>query len=98
MSKQPLVSIITLNWNNTDVTCAFLSSIKQENTYKNIEVIVVDNASSGNPSEAFLAVYPATKFIRNDKNLGFSGGNNTGIRAASGEYFFIVNKIGRAHV
>lgn len=91
MSKQPLVSIIALNWNSTDVTCAFLTSIKQKNTYSNIEVIVVDNASGDDPSKAFLSIYPSVKFIRNNKNAGFSGGNNVGIKAASGEYFFIVN-------
>lgn len=91
MPKQPLVSIITLNWNNTDVTCAFLASIKNQNTYSNIEVIVVDNASSDDPTHAFLSIFPSLKFIKNDKNLGFSGGNNIGIKAASGEYFFIVN-------
>lgn len=91
MSEQALVSIITLNWNSTTVTCEFLSSIKDQNTYKNIEVIVVDNASADDPSTTFLTVYPQVKFIRNDKNLGFSGGNNTGIKAASGEYLFIVN-------
>lgn len=91
MSEQALVSIITLNWNSTKVTCEFLSSIKDQNTYKNIEVIVVDNASVDDPSTAFLSAYPSVRFIRNNKNLGFSAGNNTGIKAASGEYLFIVN-------
>jgi GT2 family glycosyltransferase len=91
MSELPLVSIITLNWNSTKVTCEFLSSIKDQNIYKNIEVIVVDNASDDNPVQFFLSKYPSVKFIRNDKNLGFSGGNNTGIKAATGEYLFIVN-------
>jgi GT2 family glycosyltransferase len=91
MSEQPLVSIVTLNWNNAKVTCEFLSSIQDQNTYRNIEVIVVDNASNDDPSKVFLSIYPQVKFVKNDKNLGFSGGNNTGIKVASGEYFFIVN-------
>jgi len=33
MSEQPLVSIITLNWNTTAVTCEFLTSILEQNTY-----------------------------------------------------------------
>lgn len=88
---QPLVSIVTLNWNTVDVTCDFLRSVKEKNTYTNIEVIVVDNASKKNPAKLFLSVYPAAKVIRNQLNLGFSGGNNTGIRAAKGDYIFIVN-------
>ncbi len=90
-TNQPLVSVITINWNNTEVTCDLLHSIKALNTYPNLEVIVVDNASAEDPTSAFLSVYPAAKVIRNKENLGFSGGNNVGIRAASGEYFFLVN-------
>ena len=91
MHEQALVSVITLNWNNTKVTCEFLSSLKDQNTYKNIEVIVVDNDSADDPSTTFTSAYPSVKFIRNNRNLGFSGGNNIGIKAASGEYLFIVN-------
>jgi GT2 family glycosyltransferase len=91
LNDRPLISIIALNWNTTPVTQAFLSSIAECNTYSNIEVIIVDNASREDPSEAFRAVYPAVKVIRNSDNLGFSGGNNVGLRAAGGDYFFIVN-------
>lgn len=91
MAEQPLVSIVTLNWNTPEVTCEFLSSIKEKNTYKNIEIIVVDNASREDPTQLFKSVLPSAKIIRNQKNLGFSGGNNTGIREAAGNYIFIVN-------
>jgi GT2 family glycosyltransferase len=87
----PLISIITLNWNTTDVTCEFLRSIREQNKYPCIEVIVVDNASREDPTAAFLAAYPDAIVIRNEANLGFSAGNNAGIRAAKGEYLFIVN-------
>jgi len=91
MSELPLVSIITLNWNTTVVTGEFLSSIKEKNTYKNIEVIIVDNASSSDPTVPLLSNFPSAKIIRNSKNLGFSAGNNIGIKAANGDYLFIVN-------
>ena len=90
-TNQPLVSVITINWNNAEVTCDLLRSIHALNTYQNLEVIVVDNASAEDPTKAFLSVYPDAKVIRNKENLGFSGGNNVGIRAARGEYFFLVN-------
>jgi GT2 family glycosyltransferase len=89
--KQPLVSIITLNWNSTAVTCDFLRSIKEQNTYPNIEVIVVDNNSKENPTQSLHQAYPLVKVICNNSNLGFSGGNNVGIRQAKGDYLFIVN-------
>jgi GT2 family glycosyltransferase len=91
MLKEPLVSVITLNWNTPVVTCELLSSIKEHNTYNNVEVIVVDNASDADPTEAFISTFPSVKVIRNSKNLGFSGGNNAGIKAATGDYLFIVN-------
>lgn len=90
-TSQPLVSIVTLNWNTTDVTCDFLRSINEHGTYPNLEVIVVDNASREDPSEAFYSIYPDIHLIRNKQNLGFTGGNNVGIQAAKGEYLFIVN-------
>jgi hypothetical protein len=88
---RPLISIITLNWNTTSVTCDLLHSIREHNTYQNIEVIVVDNASATDPTNAFREAYPGAKIIRNAENRGFSGGNNAGLREAAGDYFFIVN-------
>ena len=91
LKDNPLISIVTLTWNTTEVTIDFLRSLNEQNTYKNLEVIVVDNGSREDPTAAFTAVYPAIKLIRNPKNLGFTGGNNVGIRAATGDYLFIVN-------
>lgn len=86
----PLVSIVTINYNTSSVTCELLASIA-ENSYPNVEVIVVDNASVEDPTAALLAIYPAAKVIRSATNKGFAGGNNLGIMAATGEYIFLVN-------
>jgi GT2 family glycosyltransferase len=90
-ASQPLVSVITVNWNNSEVTCDLLRSIREKNTYSNIEVIVVDNGSITNPTTACLSEYSSAKVILTNKNLGFSGGNNAGIRVAKGDYLFLVN-------
>lgn len=87
----PKVSIVTLTWNTTDVTIDFLKSLNQHCTYSNLEVIIVDNGSKVNPEAAFKAIYPSAIVIVNEKNLGFTGGNNVGIRAATGDFLFIVN-------
>jgi GT2 family glycosyltransferase len=87
----PLISIIAVNYNTTAVTCDFLRSIREQNTYPHIEVILVDNGSKEDGSEQFKAAYPGLVFIPTGKNLGFSGGNNAGIRQAKGDYFFLVN-------
>lgn len=86
-----LVSIIALNWNTHSVTCDFLKSIREHCKYPNIEVIIVDNASQEDPTTLFTSIMPEVIVLRNKTNLGFSGGNNTGIKAAKGEYLFIVN-------
>ena len=89
--KKPLVSIITLNYNQTDITCAFLRST-QTLTYDSFEIIVVDNASVVNPTEQVRQLgYDNLKLIINKVNVGFAGGNNLGIQAAKGDYLFIVN-------
>ena len=87
----PLISIITINWNTTAITGEFLKSILSSNTYSKIEVIVVDNASNEDPSATLKAIFPGLKLILNSHNAGFAGGNNEGIRAATGEFLFIVN-------
>ncbi len=86
----PLVSIITVNYNAIEVTCEMLDSIRS-NSYSNVEVIVVDNASSIDPSNFIYLNYPEVKFIRSNKNLGFAGGNNLGIQESTGDFLFFLN-------
>ncbi len=89
ITETPFVSIVTLNWNGLDVTCEFLESMRNS-TYKNYEVIVVDNGSAIDPTERILAGdYYNTKVCRSPENLGFTGGNNFGMRHASPDYDFI---------
>jgi GT2 family glycosyltransferase len=91
LSSSPFVSIVTLTWNTTSITCDFLRSINAQCNYPNLEVIVVDNGSKEDPTEAFMSIRPDVKVIRNGRNLGFTGGNNIGISAAEGDFLFIVN-------
>lgn len=58
---------------------------------KSLEVIVVDNASSADEATVIEQRFPQIKVIRSNKNLGFAGGNNLGIKAAHGKYLFFVN-------
>ena len=88
--EQPLVSIVILNYNQLKVTCEFIDSA-QKLTYPNYEIIMVDNASAEDPTAHIRRNYPAVKLIRNGKNLGFTGGNNVGIRAGKGDFFLIIN-------
>ncbi|MHA4808115.1 glycosyltransferase family 2 protein [Flavitalea flava] len=91
LKDSPLVSIIAVNYNTTAVTSDFLHSIRVQNTYQNIEVIIVDNGSKEDPSAACRLAFPAVKMLLTGANLGFSGGNNAGIRIAKGDFLFLVN-------
>lgn len=87
----PLISIITVNWNQSAVTLDCIASIKNECTYTNLEIIVVDNNSLEDPTEIIHSQYPDVIVIRNDTNAGFAGGNNIGIKHAKGDFLFFVN-------
>ncbi|MDE6689196.1 MAG: glycosyltransferase family 2 protein [Prevotella sp.] len=82
------VSIITINYNGLADTCSLIDSITFNDS---MEVIVVDNASRENEAEEIERRYPAVRVIRSDKNLGFAGGNNLGIKIARGKYIFLIN-------
>lgn len=86
----PMVSIIILNFNQIKVTCEFLESARKL-TYPNYEIILVDNNSDENPEELIRHEYPEVKLIITERNLGFTGGNNVGMKAAKGDYIFVVN-------
>lgn len=85
-----LVSIITVNFNQTALTCALLESIRRQE-YRDVEVIVVDNGSQDDPAQIFQDCYPEAKYIRSAQNLGFAGGNNLALPEANGAFLFFVN-------
>jgi len=85
------VSIITVNYNQRQVTDDLLNSIIKYNTYYETEIIVVDNGSDINSKPYWKVKYPNFIFIRSEKNLGFAGGNNLGIQSATGDFLFLVN-------
>jgi len=90
-SLKPLLSIITINYNQAEVTRQFLESACSL-TYPNYEIIIVDNASEPALHTLFdVTTYSHAKLVRSEVNLGFTGGNNLGIDQARGDYFFIVN-------
>ena len=82
------VSIITVNYNGLEDTCALIESIPFN---EEMEVIVVDNASKDQEADIIVQRYPQVNVIKSERNLGFAGGNNLGIQAAQGKYLFLVN-------
>ena len=90
MSKNPLVSVIVLNYNAGKLLLNCIESIKKS-AYKNLEIIVVDNISTDKSQKICKEKYPDIKLIQNDENFGYCEGNNIGIREAKGDYIIILN-------
>ncbi len=88
--KNPLVSIVILNWNGKNHLTRCLGSLSKM-SYKPVEVIVVDNHSSDGSQAVVRNKFSWVRLIENKENLGYSGGNNVGIRASRGRYIFILN-------
>lgn len=86
----PLVSIITINYNEPEATAALVRSCQNLNL-RDFEIIVVDNASVKRPDRQFFEDYPEVKFVQSDVNLGFAGGNNLGINEAKGDFLCFLN-------
>lgn len=88
-----LVYIVILTWNgkqNTLDCLLSLESVWSEHT----RGIVVDNGSSDGTAEAVRANYPELIVLRNEENLGFTGGNNVGMRDAlnrGADYILLLN-------
>jgi GT2 family glycosyltransferase len=89
--NNPLVSIIVLTLNQTDITCEFLESTRKL-TYKNYELLVCDMGSEVDPTEEISSKnFPNTKVLRSEINRGCAGGRNWGVKQAKGDYVFLVD-------
>lgn len=99
--SSPKVSIVILNWNGWKDTVECIESLAKID-YPNYEIIVVDNGSTDESviklkmlqMRAEKAVNKNFKIIENKENLGFSGGNNVGIRFAlksNADYILLLN-------
>jgi len=86
----PLVSIISINFNQPDVTAEMIESLRKV-SYPNVEVIIVDNASSKGDVDKLKVEYPEIILIKSNENRGFAGGNNLGIKQSKGEYILLLN-------
>ena len=87
------VAIIILNWNNYEDTIECIHFL-QKITYRNYEIIIVDNGSTNGSQKILEKEFPDLKLIQTGENLGYSGGNNQGIKYAlerGAELLWILN-------
>lgn len=88
--ESPLISVVVLNWNGNKVLENCLRSLYNQ-TYRPLEIIVVDNASTDGSVDLLKQKFQDVHLIVNKKNLGFGAGNNIGILASKGKYIMILN-------
>jgi len=96
MRRKDKVFIIILNWNNEPDTSECLESALQI-VYSNYKIVLIDNGSTDNSFELIMKKYAANgkiSLLRNNKNLGYTGGNNLGIKYAldnGADYVLVLN-------
>lgn len=90
---KPKVSVIIVSYNTRPLTVKSIKSVFASKGFTNdeLEVILVDNHSSDDTVSFIKKHLPAVKLIVNRQNKGFGGGNNQGVKRASGEYILLLN-------
>lgn len=86
----PLVSVLVVTWNARELLRACLQSLRAQ-TFRDFEVIVVDNASEDGTPELVSQGFPEMRLVRLGENRGFAGGNAEGLRHAQGELVALLN-------
>lgn len=91
----PKISVIVLTYNNLDYNKSCIETILNQTAYPNYELIIIDNKSTDGTIEYLEALkekdIPNVQIVLNSENLGFAGGNNEGIKRASGDYVVLLN-------
>jgi GT2 family glycosyltransferase len=82
--KQKKLAIVIINWNSFDLTSDTLVSLSST-SYKNYDIIVVDNFSTDNSAAQLEKDFPSIILLKSDENKGFTGGNNLGFDYAINE-------------
>jgi GT2 family glycosyltransferase len=88
-ARTPL-TVVIVSWNTRELTLEALRSFLPAGDLP-LEVVVVDNASSDGSADAIEAAFPDVQVIRNERNLGFAGGVNVGLRASRHPLVLLLN-------
>lgn len=87
----PDVSIIIVNWNTRDLLAGCLDSIERTTDGLDLEIIVVDNASTDGSRAMVRQQFPHVHLIANQENVGFAKANNQAMGASKGRYALLFN-------
>ncbi|MCL4552356.1 MAG: glycosyltransferase family 2 protein, partial [Candidatus Marsarchaeota archaeon] len=84
------MTVIVVNWNGRRYLESCLSSILAQ-TYRNLEVVLVDNGSTDRSVEFVAERFPEVRVLVNQENVGFAAANNQAIEVTRGEYVALLN-------
>ena len=84
------VSIIIPHYNGIDILRDCLNSLFN-NSYTDFETILIDNGSTDGSQKFVTENYPQVKLIENEKNLGYAGACNQGMKLSKAEYILLLN-------
>lgn len=89
---KPFFSVLILFWKSARYLAGNLNAL-EEQTYKDFEIILLDNGAEEPPDPDLLSEHPALnlQLLRSETNLGFAAGNNLAARQAQGEYLILLN-------
>ncbi|MET0466193.1 MAG: glycosyltransferase family 2 protein [Chitinophagaceae bacterium] len=85
------VSVVIVNYNTFELTSRCIASVMENTKEVRFELIVVDNASTECDPALFNKRWENIRVIKSDRNLGFAGGNNLGIRQSNGRFILLLN-------
>lgn len=86
------LSVIILSFNTRNLLRRCLQSVEESiKNFPSVEIIVVDNASTDGSGQMVKKEFPQMKLIENKKNLGYAGGNNSGLKKAKGRFIIFLN-------
>lgn len=83
-------SVVIPNWNGLRFLADCLNALREQ-TLADIEVILVDNASTDGSQDFVRSEFPEIRLIELDENRGFTGACNAGMEAAKGAYIALLN-------
>ncbi|MDE2026171.1 MAG: glycosyltransferase family 2 protein, partial [Patescibacteria group bacterium] len=90
-NKQPVVSVIIVNYHVEKELFACLTSLKQNTSAPLFEIIIVDNDEKKTLEKPLKTRFPDVLYLPSPGNIGFGAGNNLGVSRAKGELLFFLN-------
>ena len=88
--SSPKVAVVIVHWNKQDLLEQFLPAVCNSD-YPNLEIYIIDNASTDNSVAYVNEYFPHVKIIELSENHGYAGGYNLGLKYIKADYYILLN-------